>query len=181
MILCLDQRTGNGCGTENRDSAQCCGQCGMPLRFALTLLDPGALLSSYRIMRVIGHGGCGAVYEVENTRRPGFHAAVKETFDPTSIRSFQSEFAVLSGLHHPNLPRYHELFEAQGNGYMVMEFVPGQSLQDVLDSQQGPLLESQVLGYALQLCDVLSYLHSQHPPILHRDIKPANIRLTPTA
>lgn len=71
------------------------------------------------------------------------------------------------------------MFEYAGNGFLVMEFVPGQSLEDILERQKRPLLESQVLGYALQICDVLTYLHSLNPPIIHRDIKPANIRLTP--
>jgi serine/threonine protein kinase len=179
MIVCLDQRTGAGCGAQNRDVAQHCGQCNMPLRFALLLRDPGALIGSYRIVRVIGHGACGAVYEAEDTRTPAPRVAVKESFDPASISSFQGEFAVLRQLQHANLPRYDAIFEADGNGCLAMELVPGQSLQEVLDKQHGPLPESQVLGYALQLCDVLSYLHSLRPPILHRDIKPANIRLTP--
>ncbi|OQY99748.1 MAG: hypothetical protein B6D41_00770 [Chloroflexi bacterium UTCFX4] len=180
MLICLDQRTGTGCGANNKDGAQFCAQCGRPLRFALQLFDPGALVNAYRIVRLIGHGGFGAVYEAEDTRT-GQHAALKESFSPDSIRSFQREFAALKNLQHPNLPRYFEMFEWQANGYLAMEFVPGQSLQEVLDGQPGqPLLESQVIGYALQLCDALSYLHTQTPPIFHRDIKPANIRITPT-
>ncbi|NJP06949.1 MAG: SUMF1/EgtB/PvdO family nonheme iron enzyme [Chloroflexaceae bacterium] len=105
---------------------------------------------------------------------------MKESFDPSSIRTFQSEFTALKNLRHNHLPRYYAVFEAEGNGYLVMELIPGQSLADVLEHQLGqPLAEAQVLGYAIQLCDVLTYLHQQTPPILHRDIKPANIRLTP--
>jgi eukaryotic-like serine/threonine-protein kinase len=178
MIICLDQRTGAGCGAQNRDNAQRCNQCSMPLRFALLLRDPDALVGDYRIIRVIGHGAAGAVYEAEDTRTLE-RVAFKESFDPSSISSFQEEFAMLRQLQHPNLPRYHAMFEADGNGCLVMELVPGQSLQDVLDKQHEPLPENQVLGYALQLCAVLGYLHGQRPPIVHRDIKPANIRLTP--
>lgn len=179
MLICLDQRTGTGCGAHNREGAQYCHQCGKPLRFALQLYDPGSLIGHYRISGVLGHGGFGAVYQAEDTRRTGFQVALKETFDSDSIRSFQGEFDILSRLQHSHLPRYHEMFEADGNGYLAMELVPGQTLQDVLTKQGGPLLESQVLGYALQICDALSYLHNQTPPIIHRDIKPANIRLTP--
>ena len=110
---------------------------------------------------------------------PVERVALKETFDASSISSFAREFRVLSGLEHANLPRYIDMFEARGNGYLVMEYVAGQSLQEILDARTDLLPSSQVLGYALQLCDVLEYLHSQQPPILHRDIKPANIRLTP--
>lgn len=180
MLICLDQRTGAGCGAPNRDGAQHCAQCGMSLRFALQLQNPGATIGNYRIIQLLGHGGFGAVYEAEDTRQPGLRIALKESFDANSVRAFQSEFVVLRNLQHPNLPRYYEMFEYQGNGYLVMELVPGQSLQDVLDGQPGqPLLESQVLGYAMQVCDALVYLHSQTPLILHRDVKPANIRITP--
>ncbi|NTW97940.1 MAG: protein kinase, partial [Oscillochloris sp.] len=179
MLICQDTRGGRRCAVENRNNAQFCRRCGASLRSALRLQDPEVQVGRYQIVRTLGHGGFGAVYEAEDGAEPGRMVAIKETFDPSSIRSFQGEFAILSALRHPNLPRYFEMFEEEGNGYLVMELVPGQSLLDVLDKQSGPLLESQVLGFALQLCDVLSYLHAQNPPIIHRDIKPANIRLTP--
>jgi serine/threonine protein kinase len=95
MIICLDQRTGAGCGAQNRDTAQRCNQCSMPLRFALLLRDPGALVGDYQIVRVIGHGAAGAVYEAEDTRTLE-RVAFKESFDPSSIGSFQEEFAICS-------------------------------------------------------------------------------------
>jgi serine/threonine protein kinase len=179
MIVCIDLRSGIGCNAVNSNTANYCIKCGQSLHFALRVHDAGTLIGQYRVVRMLGHGAFGAVYESEDTRRPGFSVAIKETLDPTSIRNFQGEFATLSRLRHDNLPRYHEMFEHQGNGYLVMEFIPGQDLEKVLQRQQGPLPEPQVLGYAVQICAALGYLHSQHPPILHRDIKPANIRLTP--
>ncbi len=179
MLICLDQRTDTGCGAENRDSARHCGQCGASLRFALALYDAGTQLGHYRVLRVLGHGGAGAVYEAEVLGRPAVRVALKETFDQANISSFQAEFAALHRLAHSNLPGYHQVFERDGKGYLIMELVPGQSLQALLDKRGGPLPESQVLDYALQICDVLKYLHGQQPPLLHRDIKPANIRLTP--
>ncbi len=181
MIICFDQRTHVGCGATNANDAQRCKQCGRPLRYALLLHDPGKMLRDYRIIRMIGYGGFGAVYEAEDSRQKSRRVAIKETFDHNSIRQFRREFQVLKVHHHDNLPAYYEMFESDDfdeNGYLVMEFVPGQSLEDVL-KKQGALLESQVVGYALQLCEVLSYIHNQAPPIIHRDIKPANIRLTP--
>jgi eukaryotic-like serine/threonine-protein kinase len=179
MLICRDQRTGTGCGAQNSDDARRCQQCGRSLRYALEIRDPGSLVGSYRIVRVIGHGGFGAVYEVEVAQRPDIRVALKETFDLDSLHSFQSEFAVLRSLRHDNLPRYYEVFEADGHGYLVMELVAGQSLDDILRKHPGPVLEKLVLHYADQLCDVLSYLHDQSQPIIHRDVKPANIRLTP--
>ncbi|OQY99427.1 MAG: hypothetical protein B6D41_01475, partial [Chloroflexi bacterium UTCFX4] len=144
----------------------------------MPLQNPGAIVGAYRVARLIGHGGFGAVYEAAalQTNAP---VALKETFDADSIRAFRREFEILRLLQHPNLPRYFEMFELGGNGYLAMEFVPGQNLQEVLTKRGGPLLESQALGFGLQTCDALMYLHRQTPPILHRDVKPANIRLTP--
>jgi serine/threonine protein kinase len=179
MLICYDQRNGHGCRARNAIAARFCTSCGRSLRFALQLLDPGASIGPYRIVRLIGHGSYGAVYEAIDPRRSGQRVAIKESFAPESIALFRTEFAVLGMLDHDHLPRYDDVFEADGNGYLVMEYVPGQSLAELLLHRSEPLAEQQVLGYALQLCDVLSYLHELHPPIIHRDIKPANIRLTP--
>ena len=177
MLVCLDQRSGSGCGHLSPDSATQCPECGRSLRFALQLLDAGARVGQYQVQRLIGYGSFGAVYAAQT--RQGHIVALKETLAADMQASFAREFAVLQKLRHPHLPRYYEMFDVDGNGYLVMEFVPGQSLEDIRGKQSTPLLEAQVLGYALQLCDALTYLHGQHPPLLHRDIKPANIRLTP--
>lgn len=179
MLICEDQRSGDGCGAENPDGATVCARCGRSLRFAVHLHDPGARIGAYQVVRALGHGSFGAVYEAIDTRNPERRVAIKETFEAPTVRGFQREFAALTNLRHPNLPRYYEMFEADGCGYLVMEFVPGQSLDEILARQKSPLSEQLVVAYAEQLCDLLSYLHSQHPPIIHRDIKPHNIRVTP--
>lgn len=179
MLICKDQRTWTGCGASNPNDTTRCMRCGRDLHFALQVHDPETIVRYYRIRNVIGHGGFGAVYEAEVISRPGLLVALKESFHSESEHAFQYEFAILRDLRHDNLPRYHELFEFKDHCYLVMEFVPGQSLKDILTRQQSPLPETQVLAYALQLCSVLNYLHTQQPPVIHRDIKPANIRLTP--
>jgi serine/threonine-protein kinase len=143
------------------------------------LLDPGTRVHAYEIVHDIGHGGFGAVYAATNHQPPPAQVALKETLNPDHIAQFQGEFEVLRDLQHDNLPRYYGMFETHQRGYLVMELVQGKSLSDILHEEQRPLLETQVLGYAVQLCDVLSYLHGQPSPLLHRDIKPANIRFTP--
>jgi hypothetical protein len=179
MVICFDQRSSNGCRTANPDGTQFCVSCGQSLRFALTLHNPDTRIGNYRIEEVLGHGGFGVVYRAVAQTQPKHVVALKETFDSESIRSYQREFAVLTRLKHPNLPSYYEMFEQDGSGYLVMEYVPGQNLAQILERQGGPLLESQVMGYALQICDALAYLHTQQAPLIHRDVKPANIRLTP--
>ena len=182
MLICTSaDHTGTVCETQNKNDAKFCAKCGRSLRTALELHDPGDVVGDYTIRSMIGYGGFGAVYAAEDRRKPGELLALKETLDPVSVHSLQHEFSIIQGLAHPNIPRYHASFEVQGNGYLVMELVPGQNLDEVLVQQAGPLLENQVLGYALQLCDVVQYLHTRPTPILHRDIKPANIRLTAAA
>ncbi len=173
MLACLN------CGAKNRDGSRFCGQCGRTLRFAIQLHNPGVFVAHYRILRVIGQGGLGAVYEAEDMDRAATRVALKEILDPDLALEFQDTFAMLGGLQHDNLPRYGELFEAGGCSYLALEFVPGLSLEEVLEKQSGPLPEQTVLGYALQLCDVLDYLHKQNPPLFHLDLKPLNVRLLP--
>ncbi|RRR75853.1 MAG: serine/threonine protein kinase [Candidatus Viridilinea halotolerans] len=175
MLICKD-----GCGAENPDTASQCQRCGRGMHTALRLHNPGALIRHYRIKRVIGWGGFGAVYEAEDIHEQGRHVAIKESFDPAGLSSFQGEFHALQQHQHPYLPRYEAMFVEQGNAYLVMEFIPGQSLDEVLQAEGGSLPAQQVLGFMLQLCEVLEYLHSRKPPLIHRDIKPANVRLTPS-
>jgi len=181
MLICLNERSGNRCNGQNRDGAKFCRRCGQRLdyHFTLPVNDPETLVGHYRIVQMIGHGAFGAVYEALDQKNMNRRVALKETLDPNHINSFREEFNALQGLQHDHLPHYYDMFEADGRGYIVMELIPGQDLKEVLQKRKKPLLEGQVLGYALQLCKALHYLHSQGSPILHRDIKPANIRLTP--
>ncbi|MEI6181260.1 MAG: serine/threonine-protein kinase, partial [Chloroflexales bacterium] len=162
MLIC----TNEGCGTKNRDEATYCTKCGH------------RLLSDYRVLERIGQGANGAVYTAEHRRKPGVVLALKALFKRADIASLKAEFEVLKDLRHPNLPRYYAWFEHQGYGYLVMEFVPGQNLEQLLAQRRGPLSPTLVLSYALKLCDVLTFLHTRPQRILHRDLKPANIRLT---
>jgi eukaryotic-like serine/threonine-protein kinase len=179
MQICCDQRSGTGCNTENPDGATHCHRCKRSLKFALHLHDPGVQIHTYQIVRAIGHGGFGAVYEARNDKTPPERVALKENFDVTTISHFRDEFMVLQNLSHQNLPRYYDMFEAEDSAYLVMEYVQGESLEKLIDNCWGNLWEQMVVKFAEQLCDVLSYLHQQKPPIFHRDIKPANILQTP--
>ena len=171
MLFC----TNTACRTKNRDEATFCTRCGQPLQ---PMLKIPPQVGGYLVQDLLGYGGFGAVYEVAALPPSTQRYALKATFDPESIPSFERECTILQGLTHDNLPRYYEWFKANSSGYLVMELVAGQNLEEILKSKGGPLPQNQVLGYAVQLCDVLSYLHSQPEPILHRDIKPANIRFT---
>jgi len=151
-------------------------------------LDPRTLLRKrYVIVRTIGHGGMAAVYEARDTRR-GTPCAIKEMSLSTvpaneraqAIQNFLAEARILSRLKHPNLPEFTDFFTEGTRHFLVMEFIDGNTLEDLLEANHGPFSERRVLGWARQLCDVLEYLHSQQPPIIFRDLKPGNIMLTRT-
>jgi serine/threonine protein kinase len=148
-------------------------------------LTPGQILQNrYRIISLLGQGGMGAVYRAWDTRL-SVPVAIKEMVPQPGLDSqtlaqlrqqFQREAMVLARLIHPNLVRVTDFFEEGGNAYLVMDFVEGQSLADLI-AARGPLPEAQVLDWARQLLDALAYCHSQG--VIHRDIKPQNIIIRP--
>jgi serine/threonine protein kinase len=151
-------------------------------------LAPQSLLQQrYIILRPAGRGGMSAVYEGVDNRLQR-HVAIKEMSQAhldekglaTALALFQQEAQMLSSLSHPNLPHIYASFSEHGRSYLVMDFIEGKTLHQLLREAQGqPLPVAQVLFYARQLCDVLGYLHQQRPPIIFRDVKPTNIMVTP--
>ncbi len=157
-----------------------------------TNLQPGIILRDrYQIVGLIGTGGMGAVYLADDNRLEGRQCAIKETIPlPTfdqplaeaARRQFFKEASTLGRLDHPGLPKVSDFFAIDDRDYLVMDFVAGQNLLEVLNDvrRDGSCLEERVvLAWLDQLCDTLNYLHSRRPPVLHRDIKPSNIKLTP--
>ncbi|MBK7219553.1 MAG: serine/threonine protein kinase [Candidatus Promineofilum sp.] len=147
----------------------------------MTLATGTVLINRYRIVRLVGQGGFGAVYRAwdMSLSQP---VALKENNDGgvESQRQFEREAKLLAGLRHPNLPRVGDHFSVPGQGqYLVMDFIEGKSLGDLLAERGGPLPEAEVLPWIRQVCDGLEYLHSRTPPVIHRDIKPDNIIISP--
>ncbi len=142
----------------------------------------GQILNNrYRIVKLLGQGGFGAVYRAWDLNL-NKACALKENFvaSPAAQKQFMQEASILANLSHPNLPRVTDHFFVGGQGqYLVMDYVGGEDLQAKLDAAGGPLPEAQVLQWILQVCDALTYLHGQQPPVIHRDLKPANIKITP--
>ena len=147
----------------------------------MTVTSGNILINRYRIVRLLGQGGFGAVYRAWDMtlERP---CAIKESLDISqeAQRQFKREAKLLANLAHPNLPRVTDYFSLPGQGqYLVMDFVEGQDLQELLNRASGSLPEASIQSWITQVCDALAYLHTQKPPIIHRDIKPANIKITP--
>jgi formylglycine-generating enzyme required for sulfatase activity len=145
------------------------------------MLSPNTILQNrYCVVRKLGEGGMGAVYEAID-QRVSCLVALKETLatrDNEARDAFEREAALLANLRHQALPKVMDYFSENEGDFLVMEFIPGYDLAELLDLHGGPFPQSQVLRWADELLKVLDYLHSQEPPILHRDIKPSNLKLT---
>src|SRR6266700_4043847 len=127
-----------------------------------TILD-----GKFKIVQVLGEGGMGTVYRVEQVGKPGYFRAVKELLIPpntsaeerkTAIERFDKEIDLLFNLKHPRIPSMILNFQERGNYYFVMEFVPGRSLDKMLEDNKGPLDEERVNRWMMQVCEALSYI-----------------------
>jgi serine/threonine protein kinase len=157
-------------------------------RLATGLLSSNQLLRQrYMITRKLAQGGQSAVYLVIDTLGGGGQFALKEMSEASlssperdkAVSDFMREARMLSTLDHPALARVYDTFVEGQKHFLVMEYVQGHNLEDELIEQGRPLDWGRVASWGMALCDVLSYLHSQNPPIIYRDLKPANVMLTP--
>jgi eukaryotic-like serine/threonine-protein kinase len=149
-------------------------------------LQPGSILvNRYAIQEVIGIGGMGSVYRARDLHFPNAVklVAVKEMInqarDPlvrqTIVQNFEREANTLATLEHISIPRIFDYFSHNERSYLVLEYINGKDLEEVLTQTQGFLPEESVIQWAIELCDVLSFLHNHKPePIIFRDMKPAN-------
>lgn len=152
-------------------------------------LQPGATLQNrYQIVGILGVGGMGSVYQARDLRFPSVTrlCAVKEMMimaaDPQirqiTIQNFEREANILATLDYPAIPEIFDYFSEANRSYLVMEFVSGKSLEDIMDNAEGFIPEKDILDWAIQISDVLSYLHNHKPnAIIFRDLKPSNIML----
>jgi serine/threonine-protein kinase len=180
----------NGCGAVLSPAGQV-SPASAPLAYAVTgqLAPQSKLAGRYVIHRRIGRGGMGAVYQVGDDRITGKTWAIKEMSgaaitDPLEKRqavdAFRQEAVMLATLDHPNLPKVTDHFSEGGKQYLVMDFIEGETLEERVDRGGGkPLPVDEVLRWADQLCDVLTYLHNRQPPVIFRDLKPDNVMVTP--
>jgi serine/threonine protein kinase len=146
-----------------------------------TLLAPDAILQSrYRVVRHLGRGGMGAVYEAVDLRL-GHTVALKQTLtsDEELWKQFEREARLMARLNHPALPRVSDYFTEGHRAFFVMQYVEGTDLAEIIAEQPGPFPRPAVVAWADQLLDALIYLHAHERQIIHRDIKPHNLKITP--
>ena len=170
----ITQPIGSGAEDDNRPRQQ--------LQSGITLVN------RYSIQDVIGVGGMGSVYRARDLHFPNVVklVAVKEMInsapDPlvrqTIVQNFEREANMLATLNHPAIPRIYDYFTLDDRSYLVIEFIHGKDLETVIADANSFLPEDQVISWAIQLCDVVSYLHAHKPdPIIFRDMKPSNVMI----
>lgn len=152
-----------------------------------TLKPETILLARYQIEGQLGGGGQGAVYQARDLNFPEARrlVAIKEMHitasDPAlraeALKTFQREANILATLNHPAIPRIYDFFERDTRAYLVQEYINGRDLEAILHKTKTLPLKK-IIEWAIDLCDVLHYLHSHEPePIIFRDMKPANIMI----
>lgn len=142
--------------------------------------EPGEILNGqYEVLRLLGRGGTGTVYLVSDNRQK--HIWAVKAVDRSCVDddvSFMRRTEALRKLRHPRLPSIVDLFETDDALCVVMDYIEGRTLSEVI-RESGPQPQDQAVKWACQLCEVLDYLHSCQPPVIYRDMKPANIMLKP--
>ncbi|MBI3926266.1 MAG: serine/threonine protein kinase [Armatimonadetes bacterium] len=150
------------------------------------MLSQGEVVDGrYQVERLLGSGGMGHVYLVTHLKLKK-HYALKAlqvlSGDPGAqqqyLEQFESEAQLVANLNHPSLAAVTDFFEHKGTHFLVMEFIEGRTLSDVVRLAPRPISQRRVLQWADELLDTLEYLHSQQPPVIIRDLKPDNVMLT---
>ena len=197
----MNQSICSQCSRINRAGAKFCTGCGgtlhtqpqshstgwhsQPVGLGTGRLPAQSFLNNrYLIIKKIGQGGMGAVYQVTDTHinqvmavKEMSNSAIDPPDRPYAIAQFEQEARLLQRLQHPNIPTVSDKFSINDRHFLVMDYRNGRTLQQMIDAGESPFSEEQVSEWAEQLCDVLAYLHNQNPPIIFRDIKPDNIMI----
>jgi len=176
------------CGIENRSKSKFCRSCGNGLSISLSSvpLAVGTVLENrYKIINQVVSGDISAVYKAKVLKLNSI-CAVKELI-PTeeklyeraqAVEWFKREAKLLARLDNPNLPRVFDYFVSGGRYYLIMNYIEGEDLLDILEKRGNPgLPEHVVIDWATQILKVLDYLHNLNPPVVYRDVKPENIML----
>jgi outer membrane protein assembly factor BamB/tRNA A-37 threonylcarbamoyl transferase component Bud32 len=148
------------------------------------------LQGRYDVEMVLGIGGMSTVYKARDLRFNSVarYCAIKEMPDTSPdprtgqlrLAVFEREAALLATLSHPGIPKIYDFFPANGRVYLVLEYIEGRDLETQLEQRKAAMQEDEVVKWAVQICDVMEYLHGHQPqPIIFRDMKPSNIIVAP--
>lgn len=148
-----------------------------------TSLEPGTILHKrYKILKVLGHGNFGTVYQARDQRAGKNHRFVAIKQMPMQmIVDCERQADLRANLIHPAIPRIFGYFVTESHAYLVKQLIHGATLEVILRQEPAFLAEKRVIKWAVQLCDVLGFLHNHpHHPIVFRDLKPSNIMIDRT-
>jgi len=155
--------------THSRGGELFCVDCGQPLQVLQTI-------GNYQLLKVLGQGEIGTTYQAWHL---GQHLVLK-TLNPDwvsttkAVEALECEAETLRSLNHPRIPHLVDFFLIENRPYLIMEFMPGQSLAQYIHTT-GAVSVRQAIAWVLQVCDILSYLHDFTPPVVHRGIKPQSL------
>lgn len=177
----------NKCKNEIRKKAKFCNHCGNSL--SNEAVQMGTLLHSdrYVVIKTIKSGGMGTVYKALDKNLSAMPMAIKAMKASSftveereqAIKRFKKECLLLAKLRHSALPVVHNFFVENDNYYIIMDFIEGKDLSELLKgSPEGRFPPERIITWGIEMCDILDYLHSYNPPIIHRDIKPSNFMLS---
>ena len=174
------------CYKENPANSQFCKNCGCFLKISEKKDEKKVLKGRYKVISLLGEGGMGAIslaYDLSLNKLCAIKGICKNGLSDLPekernaiLKPFKKEAEMLASLRHPGLPCVTDYFTEKDVCYLVMDYIEGKDLEVILEeSEEKVIPEKQVLEWAIQMCRVLEYLHSQEPPIIHGDIKSANI------
>jgi serine/threonine protein kinase len=175
--LCINP----ACGVANPPTERYCQRCSNPLP-----LGPGTMMHNrYKIEKLLAMGGFGAVYLAHDSKSNNRPVAIKDMIcadkQEFGIRMnfFRREAEILRGLEMlPIVPRVYDLIEQGDSAQLVLEFIRGKDLLKIMeDSNNKPYPLDLAIEWGKNICDVLTHMHSQSPPLVHRDLKPDNVML----
>ena len=170
------------CGVANAPNVRLCQRCGTPLPATMGQV----LLGKYRIDRQLATGGFGIVYlgtELASNRPVAIKEMIVADSQEFNLRKtfFQREAAILEHLQSAAIvPRLFEYIDGKDNAFLVMEYIPGRNLLEVLEEPgRKPFSVATVARWGVRIAEVLEHMHSRQPAVVHRDLKPENIMLLP--
>lgn len=141
----------------------------------------GTEIQNYRIVQMLGKGGMATVYKAQHKTLAGTFAAIKVLHpalaqDPTIREKFRKEAQLMSGFAHPNIGRVYDYAEDGSHLYLIMEYLEGPTLEEMIRHQTGPIVEKRAKVIFEKILSGVGYAHSKG--VIHRDLKPANIIIT---
>jgi len=165
----------SACCAHNPQGVRFCRTCGHLLQSQGVLQNPDNG-NGYEVIDVLAQGGMSTTYLVYNFQTDRL-AVLKEIDADLSRRAkarelFLREATMLAALDHPGIPKFFDFFVTDESHYLVMEMVHGRTLEEAQ-----PASIAQAVGWMIEVCEVLAYMHGRTPPVIHRDIKPANLIL----